>query len=119
MNQIIQHPAPSAETRLLRLRKKQKDTVQLVNSLARSQAVWRGACSSHVISLLLKRTPEWVNATLAKRGPALLHKNHSFFFLIVQLKYIFPYMLICVHTQMEYMENMNGANQELTRQLQP
>lgn len=50
VNQIIQHPAPSAEPQL-QLRKKQKDTVQLVNSLASSQAVWRGALlKSHYFS---------------------------------------------------------------------
>lgn len=69
MNQIIQHPAPSAETRL-QLRKKQKDTVQLVNSLASGQAVWRGALlKSHCFSLT-EKNPRVVNATLAKRWPA-------------------------------------------------
>lgn len=66
VNQIIQHPAPSAEPQL-QLRKKQKDTVQLVNSLASSQAVWRGALlKSHYFSLV-EKNPRVVNATLAKR----------------------------------------------------
>lgn len=75
VNQIIQHPVPSAEPRL-QLRKKQKDTVQLVNSLASSQAVWRGALlKSHYFSLL-EKNPRVVNATLAKRGQldfAIIH----------------------------------------------
>lgn len=67
MNQIIQHPAPSAAPQL-QLRKKQKDTVQLVNSLASSQAVWRRALlKSHYFSLV-EKNPRVVNATLAKRG---------------------------------------------------
>lgn len=67
MNQIIQHPAPSAEPQL-QLRKKQKDIVQLVNSLASSQAVWRGALlKSHYFSPV-EKNPRVVNATLAKRG---------------------------------------------------
>ena len=67
MNQIIQHPAPSAEPQL-QLRKKQKDTVQLVNSLASSQAVWRGALlKSHYFSLA-EKNPRVGNAAVAKRG---------------------------------------------------
>lgn len=76
MNQIIQHPAPSAEPQL-QLRKKQKDTVQLVNSLASSQAVWRGALlKSHYFSLI-EKNPRVVNATLAK-GASLISQSFIF-----------------------------------------
>lgn len=76
MNQIIQHPAPSAEPQL-QLRKKQKDTVQLVNSLASSQAVWRGALLKSHYSLSLKRTREW-EMPLWQRGASLTSQSFLF-----------------------------------------
>lgn len=86
VNQIIQHPAPSAEPQL-QLRKKQKDTVQLVNSLASRQAVWRGALlKSHYFSLA-EKNPRVGNAAVAKKGPAWL-PNHSFLELAKLKKHI-------------------------------